>query len=96
VTDTGGGMDAATVERVFEPFFTTKPEGKGTGLGLATVDAAVRRNGGFVACQSVRGAGTTFTVHLPCVEARRRRRPHRPRRMQAARRACCWSRTTRR
>jgi two-component system cell cycle sensor histidine kinase/response regulator CckA len=67
VSDTGCGMDADTLDRVFEPFFTTKAEGKGTGLGLATVDAAVRRNGGFVAVESVRGEGTTFAVHLPCV-----------------------------
>lgn len=69
VSDTGCGMDGATVARVFEPFFTTKPEGKGTGLGLATVDAVVRRNRGFVAVTSAPGEGTAFAVHLPCVAA---------------------------
>ena len=65
IADTGQGMGNATLARIYEPFFTTKPAGKGTGLGLYTVFSIVQAMGGQMRCESQRGQGTTFFIHLP-------------------------------
>lgn len=69
MTDTGTGMDAATLAHAMEPFFTTKGVGKGTGLGLAMVRGLSEQSGGTVTILSQEGKGTTVTMWIPVSEA---------------------------
>lgn len=68
VTDTGVGIDHTIKSRIFEPFFSTKGPAKGTGLGLSVVYGVVKSLEGFIDVNSKKGAGTTFSLHLPAME----------------------------
>ncbi|MDQ7247693.1 response regulator [Dongia sedimenti] len=69
LSDTGSGMDGATLKKAIEPFFSTKPTGKGTGLGLSMVHGLAVQLGGMLELESTVGKGTTATLWLPIAEA---------------------------
>jgi PAS domain S-box-containing protein len=68
VSDSGQGIPPEILPKIFDPFFTTKTEGKGTGLGLATVYGIVQQHGGWIDVDSQPGRGTTFTIWFPVSE----------------------------
>ena len=68
IADTGKGIPTENLQRIFNPFFTTKGGGKGTGLGLSIAASIVKYLGGTIKVNSIRGAGSSFTVLLPINE----------------------------
>ena len=70
VSDTGVGMDRATLDRIFEPFFTTKDRAHGTGLGLSSAYGIIQNHNGFIDVQSQVGQGSTFSIFLPAAKTK--------------------------
>ena len=68
ISDTGGGMDSATMQRIFDPYFTTKEQDKGTGMGLAVVHGIVKGHGGGIHADSTVNEGTHFDILFPVIE----------------------------
>jgi CheY-like chemotaxis protein len=71
VRDTGHGIPLSIIDRVFEPFFTTKGAGKGTGLGLATIDGIARQHGGAISVRNLPAGGCEVELLLPCLPRER-------------------------
>jgi signal transduction histidine kinase len=69
ISDTGTGMDKATMKRIFEPFFTTKDVGKGIGMGLASVYGIIKQHQGWIEVESALNHGSTFRLYLPLIRS---------------------------
>lgn len=65
IADTGTGIDPKNLKHIFEPFFTTKEQGKGSGLGLASVYGGIKEHQGTIKVESTLGSGTIFTLLFP-------------------------------
>ncbi|MBN2703352.1 MAG: response regulator, partial [Pontiellaceae bacterium] len=72
VSDNGEGISPEILEHIFDPFFTTKPQGKGSGLGLASVLGIVEGHDGFILIDSLPGKGSTFRIYIPAVASTER------------------------
>lgn len=68
IADTGPGIAADIMDRIFDPYFTTKEVGKGSGLGLSTVQGMVRQSGGIITADNQREGGALFTIYFPLVK----------------------------
>ncbi len=69
ISDTGSGIRPEHLSRIFDPYFTTKREG--SGLGLATVYAIVKKHGGYIEVESDAGQGTRFRIWVPATKSAR-------------------------
>jgi PAS domain S-box-containing protein len=65
ISDTGTGIDKASINKVFDPFFTTKKSGQGTGLGLFISYNIIKHHGGKIWAENNDGGGATFFIELP-------------------------------
>ncbi|MCP3901801.1 MAG: response regulator, partial [Desulfobacteraceae bacterium] len=68
VSDTGEGIPSEILDKIFDPYYTTKEQGKGTGLGLATVHGIVKSHGGEIEVKSTQGTGTSFSIYFPITD----------------------------